>query len=167
MQLKKAKIEDFEIIFEILHENAKWLEARNIIQWPLYWLDSKRDEIKTSVKQGGFYTLAIETVAHNEVAAIVELKSNPEDIWKSDNANALYIHKLAIRRKYENQGLGRKVLSLIKTRCLQENREFLRLDCVAHNSTLRKYYEANGFKLTAEVDTPDVVLALYELAINP
>ena len=167
MKLKKARIEDFELIFEILHENAKWLEQRAIVQWPLDWLESKRDEIKSSIEQGSFYNVEGEAAAHNEVAAIVELKSSPEDIWKSDDAKVLYIHKLAIRRKYENQGLGRQVLRLIKERAIKSNMKYLRLDCVAHNLALRQYYEANGFKLTTEVDTPDVALALYELAINP
>ena len=165
MKLKQARIEDFELIFEILHENAKWLEKRNIVQWPLDWLDSKRGGIKTSVEHGHFYTLEIEAETHNEVAAIVELKSSPEDIWKSDDAKVLYIHKLAIRRKYENQGLGRQVLRLIKERAIKSNMKYLRLDCVAHNLALRQYYEANGFKLITEVNTHEVVLALYELQI--
>ena len=142
MKLKQARIEDFELIFEILHENAKWLEKRN------------------------FYTLEIEAETHNEVVAIVELKSSPEDIWKSDDAKALYIHKLAIRRKYENQGFGRQVLGLIKERAIKSNMKYLRLDCVAHNLALRQYYEGNDFKLVAEVTMPEVVFALYELAIN-
>lgn len=166
MKLKPAKSEDFELIFEILHENAKWLEARNIVQWPLDWLDSKRDEINISVEQGNFYTLEIEAETHNEVAAIVELKSSPEDIWKSDDAKVLYIHKLAIRRKYENQGVGRQVLGLIKERAIKSNMKYIRLDCVAHNLALRQYYEGNDFKLVAEVTMPEVVFALYELAIN-
>ena len=167
MEFKQANSEAFELIFEILHENAKWLETRNIVQWPLDWLDSKRDVIKDSIEQGSFYTFKIETETHSEVAAIVELKSDPEDIWEGDDCKALYIHKLAIRRKYENQGLGRQVLGLIKERAMQQNIKFLRLDCVAHNLALRQYYETNGFKLVVEVDTPEVVLALYELAINP
>ena len=166
MKLKQGKIADFELIFEVLHENAKWLDERNIVQWPLDWLDSKRGDIKDSVEQGKFYTVASESTAHNEVAAIVELRSAPEDIWKSDDVKALYIHKLAIRRKYGNQGLGRQVLGLIKERALKSNMKYLRLDCVAHNLALRQYYKANGFTLLAEVDTPEVVLALYELKIS-
>ncbi len=166
MKLKQARIEDFELIFEILHENAKWLKKRAIVQWPLDWLDSKRDEIKDSVEQGCFYTVECDSENYNEVAAIVELKSGPEDIWEGDDCEALYIHKLAIRRKYESQGLGLQVLGLIKERAIKSNMKYLRLDCVAHNLALRQYYEGNDFKLVAEVTMPEVVFALYELAIN-
>lgn len=161
MILKQSELSDFENIFDILYENAKWLEERGIVQWPLAWLESKRTEIKSSVAQGDFYKIEID----NKIAAVVELKTIPEDIWASDESKAIYIHKLAIRRIHNSQGLGHKVLNLIKQDALRKNLSYLRLDCVAHNLALREYYEAKGFNLVEEVSTPEVVLALYQLEL--
>jgi ribosomal protein S18 acetylase RimI-like enzyme len=167
--LKQSGLSDFENIFDVLYENAKWLEGREIVQWPLAWLESKRDEIKASVAAGDFYQLDINNNAQHEansgISAIVELKSCPEEIWASDKAKALYIHKLAIRRIHKNQDLGRTVLSLIKEDAIRQKLTYLRLDCVAHNVALRAYYEEQGFILIEEVSTPEVVLALYQLEL--
>ncbi len=170
VKLQPATLTDFETIFDILYENAQWLEKRNIVQWPLWWLESQRDEIKESVAKGYFYRLEVESETESEVgnviAAVVELRSSPEKVWQDDTAAALYVHKLAIRRQYSDQQLGRKVLGLIERYSAQKNLNCLRLDCVAHNLKLRQYYESYGFKLITEVDTPEVVLALYELNIE-
>lgn len=161
LRLKQSKEMDVEEIFDVLYENARWLEQRGIVQWPLAWLDSKIDEIKRSVTQDDFYQVEI----NNKIAAVVELKTSPEEIWASDEAKALYIHKLAIRRVHKNQGLGRKVLNLIKEDAIRQKLTYLRLDCVAHNAALRAYYEEQGFILIEEVSTPEVVLALYQLEL--
>jgi ribosomal protein S18 acetylase RimI-like enzyme len=158
VKLTQASLADFEIIFEILSENARWLESKNIVQWPLTWLESKHFEIKESVKQGHFFHVEID----NEVAAIVELRITPEEVWGSGTAPALYIHKFAIRREYSDQGLGRKVLALIAAAGVQQGLKYLRLDCVAHNSKLRQYYRSCGFELIRVVKMAEVNLALYE-----
>jgi len=79
---------------------------------------------------------------------------------------AIYIHKLAIRREYANINLGREIINLIELRAIQQGVKSLRLDCVAHNNKLRQYYESCGFIFKTEVNSAEIVLALYEYKID-
>jgi len=158
VNIRLATPAEFETIYDILYENAVWLSRKNIIQWPIDWLQSKRQEIQNSIEFGTYHAIDID----NEIAAIVEIKSAPEDIWANDNVLALYIHKLAIRRQYANKSLGREIINLIKARAIQQGIKYLRLDCVAHNDKLRQYYESCGFTFTTEVASGEITLALYE-----
>ncbi len=163
LNLKQASIFEFDTIFNVLHENAIWLLSKDIFQWPLDWLESLKPEIKVSITSGLFY---IAEVDHKKVA-VVEIKTEPEEIWNNDTTRALYIHKLAIIREYENCHLGQEILSLITLKAIHENIKILRLDCVAHNNKLRSYYESCGFELKDVVKKDDISLALYEYNIKP
>jgi len=159
--LQPASPDNFEKIYDILYENAQWLTSKNIVQWPLDWLESKRHEIKQSVELGLYYVV----VDADKLVAAVEIKSAPEHIWNNDRSPALYIHKLAISRSYCGQQLGQKILKDIETMAIKKGINLLRLDCVAHNNKLRQYYESCKFTFKSVVDAGEVDLALYEYGI--
>lgn len=162
MKLKQVSLIEFEIIFDILHENALWLASRDIFQWPLDWLEAKRDEIQSSVEQGLFYSLTID----GDIAAVVEITSIADEFWENDESAALYVHKLAIRREFSGQSLGRKIIGLIEEKAIQQGINYLRLDCVAHNLKLREYYESCLFQFKGEVNLGEINLALFEYEIS-
>ncbi len=91
-----------------------------------------------------------------------------EKIWKlnENKEDALYIHKFAISRKYSNSGLGREILTSIKAKAIQQDINYLRLDCVEHNHKLRKYYKSCEFKLKGIAKAGGINLALYEYDIR-
>ena len=158
MNLRQVKALEFEVVYDILYENAQWLLRKNIFQWPLDWLQSKKEAIKESINSGRYY--AIDN--NNEIVAVVEINSIPEGLWGNDLTSALYVHKLAIRRKVSNQNLGGKILKLIEEMAVQQGVKYLRLDCIACNAKLRQYYETYGFMLKLVVKVGDVDFALYE-----
>jgi GNAT superfamily N-acetyltransferase len=162
VQFNQVRANEFEAVSDILHENAIWLLSKGILQWPLDWLESIRSEIKASVDSGLFYAVHID----NKLAAVVEIRTASEDIWGNNQTKALYIHKLAICRKYSGSGLGQKILNRIKFKAIQQNINYLRLDCVAHNNKLREYYESCEFKLMGIVKAGEINLALYEHQIQ-
>ncbi len=162
MNLRQASILEFDLVYNILYENAIWIQSKGVFQWPIDWLESIRPEIKASIDSGLFYVIELD----RKLVATVELRSNPEEIWKNDQAKALYIHKLAICRKYSDKDLGREFLTLIKSKAKDNNINYLRLDCVAHNHRLREYYESCEFELKGIVETTEVNLALYEHQIQ-
>jgi GNAT superfamily N-acetyltransferase len=162
INLRRVKDTEFDVVYGILHENATWLLSKGIFQWPLDWLESIRPEIRASIHAELFYAIEIE----NTVVAVLEIRTAPELLWGNNQDEAHYIHKLAIRRKYSDGGLGRKILDIIKSKAQQKNIKFLRLDCVAHNDKLREYYESCGFNLKGIVDAGEVNLALYEFNIQ-
>ena len=162
MNLRQVNTSEFDIVLDVLHENAIWLLSKGIFQWPLDWLESIRTEIKASIDSDLFYAAEI----GNKLAAVIEIRSAPEEIWQNDEAEALYIHKLAICRKYAGSGLGQNIITLIKSKAKRQDINYLRLDCVAHNNKLREYYESCEFKLKGIVEAGEVNLALYEHKIQ-
>lgn len=158
MELRPAKVSDFEAVYRILHENAVWLETRKVVQWPIPWLESKREEIFESIKYGEFF-IAYE---QNTVAAVVEIKTEPESVWGFDDCAALYIHKLALSADHRGKGAGREVIREIVSRAKKEGFQFIRLDCVANNKKLREYYCASGFRFKGVANNGEIDVALYE-----
>ncbi|NRB40602.1 MAG: GNAT family N-acetyltransferase [Pseudomonadales bacterium] len=162
MLLKPITAAQFDAVFNILEENARWFLAKNIKQWPLHWLASKETEIRLSIDSGHYYYTEI----NHQMAAIVEIKQEPEELWNNDSSAAIYMHKLAIQRKISASGLGIKMLDAIKDLASDHGADSIRLDCVAHNLKLRQYYEAYGFTFKGETNNGDIVLALFEYPLH-
>jgi len=162
INLRQVRDTEFDTVYGILHENATWLLSKDILQWPLDWLESIRLEIRASIEAELFHAVELD----NTLAAVLEIRSAPEVLWGNNQDEALYIHKLAIQRQYSGSSLGRNILALLKSEARQKNISFLRLDCVAHNNKLRAYYESCGFNLKGIVDAGEVNLALYEHQIQ-
>lgn len=159
MELRSAKVSDCEMVYRILHENAVWLETRKIVQWPIPWLESKREEIFKSVKYGEFFI----AYKQNAVVAVVEIKTEPESMWGFDGGASLYIHKLALSAGHRGKGIGREVIRKIVSRAKKDGFQYIRLDCVANNKKLCEYYCASGFRFKGVANNGEVDVALYEL----
>jgi hypothetical protein len=85
--------------------------------------------------------------------------------WPDDNL-AGYVHSVAVRSEMHGQHLGGLILlwAIMKTK--QAERQFLRLDCLARNGRLRRYYEEQGFIYRGEAVDRDYTAALYELPVD-
>lgn len=159
--LSKALPSESEAVFLVLMESALWLESRNISQWPVDWLETKKGEIFNSIDQGNFYILRADV----SIEGVVEIKSQPEQLWGNDNTPSFYIHKLAKRRNTEIKGVGEIVLSLISKIKSKLEVSKIRLDCVSSNHKLKEYYLSKGFEFCGNVSNGEVELSLYQKSI--
>ena len=73
---------------------------------------------------------------------------------------------MAVRSEMHGQNLGGLILFWAMMKAKQEGKQFLRLDCVAGNGRLRRYYEEQGFSCRGKVVDWDYVAALYELDVR-
>ena len=96
------------------------------------------------------------------VAAVFVLQREDRRFWGERQDDALYLHKLAVRRSFAGRGLGAQVVEWALARTRAEARTYLRLDCLRGNPEIRAYYEALGFEERGEVDTGAFVCSLYE-----
>jgi ribosomal protein S18 acetylase RimI-like enzyme len=62
--------------------------------------------------------------------------------WRDD---ALYVYSLAVRRRVAGQGLGQQILAWVEEQARARGRRYLRLDCMADNARLVRYYVDLGF----------------------
>jgi len=83
-------------------------------------------------------------------------------LWKEDNLDAGYIHRLAIVRKPGCKDLGNQILLKAEDLINAQNKK-IRLDCIQENKRLNKYYLDNGYKLIKQcVYFDDKIGNLYE-----
>lgn len=161
--VRRAGPAELGLALGILDEAATWLRARGIEQWPRRfsptWLEGPlaRGEIWLAWCTGT--AMATFRLATSDAA------------WPDDAADARYVHSLAVRRPAA--GLGAQLLAWMAATAGQEGGRRLRLDCVAGNLRLRRYYEALGFVHVSDatvhgppgdrsVEGPSVTVSLYE-----
>jgi ribosomal protein S18 acetylase RimI-like enzyme len=65
-----------------------------------------------------------------------------------------YIHGLAILRKYAGQSLGREILNWAID-MVKKEKSLVRLDCMAENPRLCRYYEELGFQYVGQKSFPN------------
>src|SRR5262249_53278165 len=83
----------------------------------------------------------------------LRLLSREPTVWPEiAEDDAVYVHTLAVRRKWANRQLGLRLLDWAGGRASSLNRRWVRLDCVAENARLQNYYAQAGFSDRGEVD---------------
>ena len=63
---------------------------------------------------------------------------------------SLFIHKLAVVRRFAGQGIADAMIDHAKAMCMGRGIAVLRLDCHGARAKLRAVYERNGFMCVAE-----------------
>ena len=135
-------MKDLDTIYEIILECAEWLKSRGIKQWnPPY----PKNKFEKDISEGKVYSF----VSRKRIIGTVTLSRikpyyYPQTIW-SDDADTLYITKLAVPRKLKNLGVGKKLLVEIEKEAKARKIKKLILDVPEHNKKLRNYYSSSGF----------------------
>lgn len=155
LEVRRAGREDVDEIVDILSEAARWLLARGIRQWPDPF---PRERVAALAERGSFHLAGL----GGETVGTLALLWRDPAFWGERPADAGYVHALAVRRAFAGRGLGARLLEWAEQRVAEAGREHLRLDCLAGNADLRRYYERQGFEPRGEVAVDDFTSALYE-----
>jgi len=67
--------------------------------------------------------------------------------------DALYLHGFAVRRALAGRGISLAMLTWAAERRREAGKPLLRLDCVAHNARLVRYYDEAGFSRRGTVES--------------
>ncbi|KAA0546912.1 GNAT family N-acetyltransferase [Bacillus sp. BGMRC 2118] len=151
-KIRQAIQAESESIIHLLKECAKWIKEKEINQWQ-YLLEGGEDgEIRDAIERGETYILLHE----NEIRGTFTI-SDCQNEWDEHifgpdiENNSLYIHRLAIHPALIGQRMGPILLEWIQKTFNQE-KEWLKLDCVASNMKLVTFYCDNGFEHIGETD---------------
>jgi GNAT superfamily N-acetyltransferase len=153
--LRKASREDIPAVCEVLQDACDRLQELGIKQWPK---TIPLSFVEKAVDRDEFWIVGID----GRVSAVYRLLWSDKATWGPDDGLNGYVHTLAVHRHSSGIGLGGRVLTWIEKQVLSSGRERLRLDCVAHNQTLRQYYVRAGFQPVGERRVRLAVLALFE-----
>jgi len=150
-----ARPDDAASVYRLLNDAAVWLEARGIEQW-------KPGALPRAVVSGGIARGEIFVVRDQDaLVATLQLEASDPATWGPDAGDALYLHRLCVARAHAGGGLGLRLLDWAAATARARGLRLLRLDCVAANDTLRRYYARAGFAERGEVEV-GVRLARFE-----
>ncbi|NBC69532.1 GNAT family N-acetyltransferase [Paenibacillus sacheonensis] len=138
--------------------SARWLNAKGIFQWrPEYF---HLDQVTEFMADGAHVYLAY---WNDAVVGTYTITWSDPLIWKElDSPDAGYIHRFAVHRDYEGQGLGGHLLHAAEEQIRQEGKTLVRLDCMADNARLNQYYREMGYAYIRRLDAADWSASLYE-----
>jgi Acetyltransferases len=157
LRIRPASPEDARDVLAIWMSAAEWLRDRGIDQWnpSQFSLEAAAAAIRNS-------EVYLAELGH-EAAGTYLLAWSDVLIWKElDNAESGYIHRLAVRRDLKGMGLGLRLLRHAERQIAGRGKRFIRLDCMADNERLNRYYRDAGYTRVGRSDGDGWSANLYE-----
>jgi ribosomal protein S18 acetylase RimI-like enzyme len=100
----------------------------------------------------------------NDAVATFSLLESDATFWPSAGDEALYLHRFAVRRSAA--GCGGHAIAWSAEEAQRRRRDYIRLDCLAENQRIRRYYEGHGFAAVDERLIDEVRFSLYEMPVT-
>lgn len=162
ISIDKANAADLPTAMAILGEAAARLQARGIRQWTYPPPPGLARLLEKEIAAGHLYLARLAT----DQRPIGVFRLRWEDAyWANAAGTAGYLHSFALCTDACGYGIGEQILGWIGDYLRDHQREYLRLDCIASNARLRRYYEEQGFRYRGQVVDGEYTLALYELSL--
>lgn len=131
---------DAAVVEEILRDAVERLHAMGRPMWTR--------EQATWAWLSGYYPLDSFYIAQvsGEAAGCMSLLERDPLFWPDVPAGeALFLHKLAVKRAFSGTGVSGALISFAQSECLRRGARSVRLDCDSQRPALRALYERNGF----------------------
>jgi GNAT superfamily N-acetyltransferase len=155
VKVRLATIEDVPAVAEMLDEATAFVRTKGRDQWPVPF---PPEELRERIGRDELYVVEVD----GELAATFTLLLDDPKYWGERPPDAVYLHKLAVRRAYAGRRLGVRIVEWIGEEAKRRGRGFIRLDCQRDLHGIREYYERLGFELRGELERGDFAWALYE-----
>jgi len=138
---RTAEPSDLDAVCELYRDVTTWLhDVKHIThQWPR---GIPEEEARQMIQSGATYLALV----GQEAAGVRRLTTSGGTVWPGHGGEALYVHSLAVHRRYAGLGLGRAILDWAADQGRTRSKRFLRLDCMLENSGLKEYCVSAGFR---------------------
>jgi ribosomal protein S18 acetylase RimI-like enzyme len=134
---------------ELMEEIAEWLEGRGVNQWRAGSFRLSIDYYADSIRQQEVHLAYL----GSQLVGTLRVLLRESIVWPEViEEDGVYVHSLAVRRAWAGHALGRRLLEWAGERAAFMDRSYVRLDCVAGNEFLRRYYEHAGFQERGEIE---------------
>jgi ribosomal protein S18 acetylase RimI-like enzyme len=157
VRIRRATPDDAGDVLEVWLDAARWLQVRGIDQW--HPARFSPEDAAACIRDTEVWLAETE----DGVAGTYLLVWSDPFIWKErDHAEAGYIHRLAVKRAFGGRGLGLRLLQDAENRIAAYGKRLIRLDCMAANERLNRYYLDAGYACVGRVDGDGWSANLYE-----
>ncbi len=156
--IRRATKEDISAIEAVFYDAICWMEQNHV---PNLWTvaNTRWDILSKSYDITNFFVY----ITDSRVAGCMALTDADVQYWPDiPEGNAIFLHKLAVIRKYSGTGVSEKLIQYAQKFAAGSNIPAVRLDCRANCKKLRNLYEKHGFQYTGTItDATGYELALY------
>lgn len=151
--------DDVDDILRLRESLVTWMKQVGIVQWEHG--EMNRVRVLHEADAGEWW--AVRDGAGLLVAAVRTTRED-EMIWGPPDRPAIYVHGLMVDRRYAHRQLGSRLLAWAVELAHEREVEVLRLDCVASNVALCRYYVQQGFHQIGRKSLPRpwAPVALFE-----
>ena len=141
--MSAARPEELGLVMELLTEVSAWLAMRRIVQWTSPPRPDVQPLMAREIAAGQVFLARL--AQGEEVLGVMRFEWSDADLWPEDPDGGGYVHSLAVRPAFHGRQAGGAMLRWAAEHVHTRGRRSLRLDCVAENGALRRYYESLGF----------------------
>ena len=142
MQLRSLASNEIDAFVALLEAAARWMHDRGIDQWRPGAMIAQRGVFVAAQAKGEIFV----TEESGVLTGGVILSASPDPIWADrPETSALYLSKLVIARDRAGSGLGERILADVERIARERGVGWLRLDCIASNELLARYYQRQGY----------------------
>ncbi|MCM3748772.1 GNAT family N-acetyltransferase [Paenibacillus pasadenensis] len=157
LEVRRANAEDADAMHELYVDAAKWISAKGIRQW------GEADFPKSYIEQFIREKEVFVAVQNGELAGCFSVQWDYETIWGEQfHEQAGYVHRLATSRKFKGQAVGSQLLQWAENYIKSKGKSWMRLDCMADNESLNRYYLSQGLVYCGRHDDQFWSANLYE-----
>ena len=149
-------------VIAVMKEVAEWARNKGFKVWRDEWL-TPEELITEEAKPQNF---CIGKVNDKTSCAFI-LQNSDVTYWRNRPSNeAVYLHKLCVRREFAHRGMTKSIVEAIRTECRKNGVKYIRLDTGLDEKVVRKIYLRTGFKIVDIIDYSNgKSLALYEMEV--
>ncbi|WP_211748659.1 GNAT family N-acetyltransferase [Paenibacillus sp. Marseille-Q4541] len=156
--IRSASLEEAPIVLSLWQKSAIWLNSKGIFQWRPE--NFHIDQVIEFMTNGSDVYLA---EINNEIVGTYILTWSDPFIWQElDNKDSGYIHRFAVNRDFQAKGIGKYLLKSAEVQIKQKGKTLIRLDCMADNVRLNRYYQEIGFEYVRRMNGEGWSANLYE-----
>jgi ribosomal protein S18 acetylase RimI-like enzyme len=161
MAVVRAAITDYDAVMTILREAADWLSARGIQQWYHWHMDVGERILRERLEHHEVYLFQRGDVP----VGTLTIQWTDPDVWgeRGMDGQAGYIHGMAVARSVGGMRVGERMLEWAVGAIAARGRACARLDAMASNAPLCRYYEQRGFQPLGTILLPgNFTMRLFE-----
>ncbi|CEI83696.1 N-acetyltransferase [Oceanobacillus oncorhynchi subsp. incaldanensis] len=158
--IRNINMEEIDQFASILKEAAEWLKRTNKEMW--YTSELTKEALLEKYALNELFIGFL----NGESAGTIIVQEQDHIFWPHENKNdALYLHKIAIRRKYAKEGVSVNLIDWAKQQAKMQLKKYIRLDCAADRPNLCYFYECQGFQQVGQKTVGEFFVALYEYQV--